>query len=525
MRNKKYHIIIKVNKLFLSLAVVALLLALTWTFGRLVEPARASALQQGLVCDEVYTVQQGDWLSKIAEKYYGDPLAYDRLVIAANTETGDVYTDISDPNLIEPGWVVCITSVDVVASLADLAATAPPGLSPQELANATYKSQYTISPTVTLQNGRYSEPAAPGSATETVIIMTRNLAYGDMNGEQSAAVVLVSNPGGSGTFYDLHLMFAPQGQAVNPATAFLGDRVQINDVKIENSLIVVDMVQAGPNDPMCCPSQHVIKSYSWEKDNLVEVSSEVVADSAAEPQLVGPVWQWQKSEMTDGMVWEPPDPASYTIEFTAEGEVSIQADCNKASGGYTSDGSSLTITLGPMTLAACPPQSLSDEYLAQLGAAAHYSFQEGELLIDLQNGSGRMYFSTAGSQAGGEGTGANVPALHKTWQWEKQRDPNTGSEMTISNPANYTLTFNADGTYQFRADCNQGSGSYTADETGAIRFQPGPVTLAECGPDSRYQDMLNMMQSVQNYRLEENEAVLVLSWPAGGPMDYYRALP
>jgi heat shock protein HslJ len=525
MQNKKYHPVIKTDKLFFSLSVVALLLTLTWTFGRLVEPARAAAFQQGLSCDEVYTVQQGDWLSKIAEKYYGDPLAYDQLVVAANTESGDVYTDISDPNLIEPGWVLCVAAVDVVAALADLAAQAPAGLSPQELANATYKSQYTISPTVTLQNGRYSEPVAPGSATETVIRMTRHLAYGDMNGQPSAAVVLVTDPGGSGTFYDLHLMFAPQGQAVNPATAFLGDRVQINSIKIENSLIVVDMVQAGPNDPLCCPSQHVIKSFSWEKDNLVEVSSEVVEDSATTPQLVGPVWQWQQSQMSDGMTWEPPDPASYTIEFTAEGQVSIQADCNKASGGYTSDGSSLTITLGPMTLAACPPQSLSDQYLAQLGAAATYSFQEGDLYIDLRDGSGRMHFSAAASQAGGTGMEANVPALHKTWQWEKQRDPNSGSETAISNPASYTLTLNPDATYQFQADCNQGSGSYTADEAGHIRFYPGPVTLAECGPDSRSQDMLNMMQAVQNYRLEENDAVLVLSWPAAGPMDYYRAQP
>lgn len=34
-----------------------------------------------------------------------------------------------------------------------------------------------------------------------------------------------------------------------------------------------------------------------------------------------------------------------------------------------------------------------------------------------------------------------------------------------------------------------------------------------------------MMQAVQNYRLEEDGAVLVLSWPAAGLMDYYRAQP
>jgi heat shock protein HslJ len=130
----------------------------------------------------------------------------------------------------------------------------------------------------------------------------------------------------------------------------------------------------------------------------------------------------------------------------------------------------------------------------------------------------------AAAQAGGEQSTTPTPAaLHKTWQWEKQVNPNDGSETPISSPANYTLTLNPDATYQFQADCNQGSGSYTADETGDIHFSPGPVTLAMCAPESRYQDMLNMMQAVQNYRLEENGAVLVLIWPAAGPMDYYRA--
>ena len=31
-----------------------------------------------------------------------------------------------------------------------------------------------------------------------------------------------------------------------------------------------------------------------------------------------------------------------------------------------------------------------------------------------------------------------------------------------------------------------------------------------------------MMQAVQDYRLEEEGAVLVLVWPAGGPEDVYR---
>ncbi len=118
-------------------------------------------------------------------------------------------------------------------------------------------------------------------------------------------------------------------------------------------------------------------------------------------------------------------------------------------------------------------------------------------------------------------TDANVPALHKRWQWEQRVNPSSGQEEQIANPGSYLLTLNADGSYQFQADCNQGSGTYVANEAGAIRLQPGPVTLAECSPESRSQDMLNMMAAVQDYRLEEKGRQLVMVWPAGGPEDIY----
>jgi hypothetical protein len=53
-------------------------------------------------------------------------------------------------------------------------------------------------------------------------------------------------------------------------------------------------------------------------------------------------------------------------------------------------------------------------------------------------------------------------------------------------------------------------------------MQAGPMTMAECGEDSRYQDMLSMMQAVQDYRLEDNGKLLVMVWPAGGPEDRFR---
>jgi LysM repeat protein len=227
----------------------------------------ASVLAQGPDdCDFEHIVQTGDWLSKIAEEYLGDPLAYPAIVAAANALGDDIYTDIDDPAKIEPGWVLCISENYL----------APEGLSPEELANATYVSEWTQSGSATLVDGEYREPAAPGSATETVVMLTDHIAYGQLNGQPAAVAVLVTDPGGSGTFYDLAVLVNQGGEPVNVATTSLGDRVQINAVGIYENEIVVDMVQAGPDDPMCCPSQHVVQRYALEGDKIVQLSSEAV---------------------------------------------------------------------------------------------------------------------------------------------------------------------------------------------------------------------------------------------------------
>ena len=79
---------------------------------------------------------------------------------------------------------------------------------------------------------------------------------------------------------------------------------------------------------------------------------------------------------------------------------SIRADCNQASGSYTTDGTeesgSISIELGPVTLAECGPDSLYQEFLQDLGAAAIYFFNEGDLMFDLKFDSGTMRLAPAG---------------------------------------------------------------------------------------------------------------------------------
>ncbi|MCB0182386.1 MAG: rhamnose ABC transporter substrate-binding protein, partial [Anaerolineae bacterium] len=77
------------------------------------EGARADA------CDEDYSVQADDWLSKIADKFYGDVLAYPAIVDATNAAAaaGGNYDVIDNADVIEPGWTLCIPTADDAQAL------------------------------------------------------------------------------------------------------------------------------------------------------------------------------------------------------------------------------------------------------------------------------------------------------------------------------------------------------------------------------------------------------------------------
>lgn len=89
-------------------------------------------------------------------------------------------------------------------------------------------------------------------------------------------------------------------------------------------------------------------------------------------------------------------PEQYTITFNTDGMVNVKADCNNASGAYTADDNgSLTIALGPMTLAACPPDSRSDEFIKNLGFVAGFFFEKGFLYLDMMADGGTFQLTAA----------------------------------------------------------------------------------------------------------------------------------
>jgi len=98
----------------ISLTVLLSLLLMTWTVGL---AGAASPLPQ----DEgtVYTVQAADWLSKLAEKYFGDPGAWPAIWLATNAKAAedDTFDAIPNPDLLTVGQTLWIPTSEEASNL------------------------------------------------------------------------------------------------------------------------------------------------------------------------------------------------------------------------------------------------------------------------------------------------------------------------------------------------------------------------------------------------------------------------
>ena len=130
-------------------------------------------------------------------------------------------------------------------------------------------------------------------------------------------------------------------------------------------------------------------------------------------KLVDNAWQWVRSTDNSGKETKVPAPGKYTLQFfLADGKVAVKADCNNASGSFTADAHNLTITLGPMTRAACPPGSLSDQFIKELGEVQTYLFDGSDLILGRKADSGSMRFAKAA--AAGTPTATAKPRVAPT---------------------------------------------------------------------------------------------------------------
>jgi hypothetical protein len=156
-----------------------------------------------------------------------------------------------------------------------LPAETPSNASPfslEQLKNFSYWLE-EFNAQVTLVNGTFDD----GNLNTRLV---EPPAFGDLNGDgqEDAAVILATNSGGSGTFYDLITLFGVDGAPVQAGSSYLGDRQVVKDLAITGGRVVLDYLTQGLSDPLCCASEHRLRSYLIEGSAL-RLASEQVLDS------------------------------------------------------------------------------------------------------------------------------------------------------------------------------------------------------------------------------------------------------
>ncbi|MCB0163845.1 MAG: 5'-nucleotidase C-terminal domain-containing protein [Anaerolineae bacterium] len=124
------------------------------------------AMAQSSMCAQDYVVQADDWLSKIAEKFLGDVLAYNAIADATNAAAaaGGAYDPIADPNIIEVGQVLCIPGTGEESMSEEGGAMAEPTAEPAMEGTAEPAMEATMEPTMEAT----AEPTMEATAEPTM---------------------------------------------------------------------------------------------------------------------------------------------------------------------------------------------------------------------------------------------------------------------------------------------------------------------------------------------------------------------
>ena len=265
----------------------------------------------------------------------------------------------------------------------------PPGPPPtptlEQIKSATVVGVFDQA--VTLADGVYEgAPAEPGAASRPRLVLWQpTFQTGDVDGEMgSEAIVLLSSTGGgSGEFVYVAVFGVRDGALANLGTAPVGDRTRLQNLWIERGKVVMDVIEAGPNDPACCPTQVTRKTFGMDGGALKQLSSEVRGVLAVSMLSAN---EWTLVEM-DGQPL-PPELDAPLIHFETD-RVRGFAGCNRFTAPVqeTAPGQ-IDIGAAAAEKKACPPpqMELEQKFLKQLDAVSGYGYLAGQLALTWQDG-------------------------------------------------------------------------------------------------------------------------------------------
>lgn len=490
--------------------LVALILLVALALNLLASFAFAQTM---IACEQEYTVTAGDWLSKIAEKFYGDVRTYNAIYVATNlkAKTDSSFATLSSPDAVEVGAKLCIPSKTDAEQLLNSALPTDPTVP----ANPTSAPAVVTTSGLRLEDVRFNAYGLGTDVQGRVVLASRydnssppgpvgapaHVVY-QFDGEErlwvipSQAYQAQWNAAGNNTISraisQLRLLLSDQPAALKPPLPFLPPVPATNDLVARVRYLEFDggsgIVYLGrwAQDPSPVLASQIYYSFlgltndgryavsfrypaqtSALPDEVSELTPEHLAKIEADPQtylqqtaalldslgnsafgpdlarldalvfsihvpstaatlpppggalatpsvpssgvratpgapsnnnaaanlqrLLATDWKWlQTTTPTETITVDAPN--KYSIRFNNAGGFGITADCNIGAGNYTVKGSVLTIKDIQSTLIFCGEASLDMKFTAQLLNAASFSFEGGNLVIQLKANGGTMKF-------------------------------------------------------------------------------------------------------------------------------------
>jgi para-nitrobenzyl esterase len=115
---------------------------------------------------------------------------------------------------------------------------------------------------------------------------------------------------------------------------------------------------------------------------LAERFQEAAAQSSTQRTLEGTAWQLVQIMSMDDRVFVPDERSKYTLAFESEGRLIMRADCNRGQGKWSfKEPNQLEFRPLAMTRAMCPPGSLYDRFISDLGYVRSVVFKDGHLFL------------------------------------------------------------------------------------------------------------------------------------------------
>ena len=273
------------------------------------------------------------------------------------------------------------------------AATAGSAFSDEALRNMAY--QGVVEQPVTLDDGRWQgAPLEPGTASRPRVELARNgIVRGDLDGDgrDEAAVLLLASSGGTGLFHHVAVVATGDDGPANVATTLLGDRFQIMRFAVEKGRVVVEAVVAGPDDPMCCPTQKLRRTLVLDGTSLTARDEPLGSVSLAD--LGRSSWRLIR---IDGAEIHAVGEA-ITLELR-DGKLVGSGGCNRYSADVTRNVAQ-DLSVGPVaaTRRSCPPEVMAQEeaFLPLLERVDRFGFVMGELVLSYRGTlrAGTLFFA------------------------------------------------------------------------------------------------------------------------------------